>query len=159
MKFRYRITLLGVILAIGGCAVACRIGSNEPVALMPLPEDERDVVVEELGTSKYVDPSPKGGFCGTDVFSTYSGERVPHNVTAESALPVSLIEAVEELGWPIEEYEHRWFGEARIVLFSASPMDESKPLFVHAMEVVLIEDEDGSRIWSIPEHYLARPCG
>lgn len=140
--------------------VSCASEDREAaLGISPLPSDERDVVVEGLGTKKYVAPTGGKGFCGTDVFSTYSGESVAHGLTSESELLPALIDAVEELGWPIEEYEHRWFGETRIVLFSASPNDQTKPLFVDAMEVVLVEDENGEQVWSIPERHLRRPCG
>ena len=112
-----------------------------------------------MDTSKYVDPSPSKHFCGTDVYSTYDGGSVAHGLTVDSELPRELVQAVEELGWPLEEYEHRWFGEYRIVLFSASPNDNTKPLFVDAMEIVLIESEDGERTWSILYRKLGRPCG
>ncbi len=149
------------VLVVASIAIAavCLQRSVPDIAVSPLPNDERHVVVEELGTSKYVDPSPQGGFCSTDVFSTYDGVWIAHGLTADSTLPAALIEAVEEVGWPIEEYEHRWFGERRIVLFSASPNDKTKPLFVDAMEIVLIESEGGQRIWSIPYRSVGRPCG
>ncbi len=129
------------------------------MVLSPLPTDIDEVDVERLGTSKYVDPFAGKHFCGTDVYSLYDRGSVAHGLTGDSELPREMVEAVEELGWPIEEYEHRWFGEYRIVLFSASPNDNTKPLFVDAMEIVLIESEDGERTWSIPYRNLGRSCG
>ena len=150
-----------IVLAIAvGLSVAVHLGRTKPpVELLVLPSDANDVVVEELATAKYVDPSPDKGFCGSDVYLTYAGESVAHGLTVDTELPRELVEAVEELGWPIEEYEHRWFGKQRIVLFSASPNDETKPLFVDVMEIVLIEDESGEHTWSIPYRKLGRPCG
>ena len=158
-RLRCLIGMLAVVTVVGVGAAVCQREPASDLVLQPLPTEARDVVVEELGTVKYVDPSPARAFCGTDVYSTYSGGSVMHGLREDSVLPRELIDAVERIGSAIEEYEHRWFGERRIVLFSASPRDETKPLFVDAMEVVLIEDEEGQRTWSIPYRNVARPCG
>jgi len=130
-----------------------------PVERSSLPVEADDVVVETLATTKYVDPGAGKVLCVMDAIAAIVGTFVPHGLTAQSELPQGLIDEVEQFGWPIGEYEHRWFGERRIVLFSASPADEAKPLFVHALEVVLVESEDGELDWAIPESYLGRPCG
>ncbi len=147
------------VIAIGVGILVWQTSSDSVRVVDALPENPRDVVVEELGTVKYVDPSPARTICSTDVYSTYVGIIVAHGLNQETELPQELIEVVEELGWPIEEYEHRWFGEYRIVLFSASPNDVERELFVDAMEVVLVEREDGGHEWAIPERHVGRPCG
>ena len=121
MSFRSRrILFLPLGVAVGLIHVACGGRAEEELDLVPLLNDIADVVVEELGTSTYVDPSPGKHLCGTDVASTYAGESIAHGLTADSELPRELVEAVENLGWPIEAYGHHWFGEYRIVGYSAT---------------------------------------
>ena len=158
MKLRYWTTLFGVILAIGGCAIACQGGDEVEPVIGPFPEQAEDVELEELIGPKYIRSAGGGSLCGSDVFSTYAGVAVPHGLTATSVLPAELVQVVEEFGWTIDLHQHRWFGEYRVVLLLTTVDESTQAVFAHALELKRLAPEDGDEFWSVPERHLARSC-
>ena len=158
MKLRYWTTLFGVILAIGGCAIACQGGDEVEPVIGPFPEQAEDVELEELIGPKYIRSAGGGSLCGSDVFSTYAGVAVPHGLSATSVLPAELVQVVEEFGWTIDQYQHRWFGEYRVVLLLTTVDESTQAVFAHALELKRLAPEDGDEFWSVPERQLARSC-
>ena len=139
--------LVVVLLNVCSCASQNAVGRFAVPALSDVQSSE----IAEL-----VDPVDLGGDCAIEsTVPIWQARPVMHNLSADAEAPPALrvaVRAVSPQGLLYEEYEHKWFGDSRIVLLARRWTDASGRLsYAVALEMRLLQPlRDGGGASSKP---------
>ena len=158
--------LLGSVLIVVLLNV-CSCGSQDAVGRLAVPvlSDVQSSEVAEL-----VEPAILGGDCAIEsTVPIWQARPVKHNLSADGEAPPALRIAVRTAsprGLLYEGYEHKWFGDTRIVLLARRWADASGKLsYAVALELRLLQPlgDDGEAsskppFWAATAIELAYSC-
>ena len=127
--------LVVVLLNVCSCASQDTVGR---LAVPVLPDVQSSEIAE------LVDPAKLGGDCAIEsTVPIWQARSVVHDLSADAEVPPVLsiaVRAASPRGLHYEEYEHKWFGDTRIVLLARRWVDDSDRLsYAVALEMRLLQ--------------------